>query len=170
MPATSRAAPTTSGAVPATSRPCQFSIRALFVLTTVLAAFYASLASLGFFAHVAVWGIFLVGGPILGTILGVRHLREADPIVNSVQAGALGGTLGFAGALLLLAPSYTASQAETILLGALFGVLAAFAAGGLLGLFIGGCRLLWQMAVGPGELPATIPPPANAATPRPADE
>ncbi len=93
-------------------------------------------------AHVAVWTVFLFAGPFLGVIVGIKRLRETDPIVNGVQAGGLARLAGFVGALSLLAPAYVTQSKEAMGYVVFFGSQAAFIAGGLLGFFIGICRLL----------------------------
>jgi len=132
----------------------QFSIRSLFAVTTVLSATYASLNWFGVMAHVAVWATFLIVGPILGILLGIRKLNEPNPIVNGVQAGSLGGAAGYAGALLLLAPAYAESTYETLCVTAFMGTVVAFLGGGGFGLAVGCVR--WLGTFQSAELEAKI--------------
>lgn len=127
-------------------RPYQFSIRTLFVLTTVVALIYACLNWFGVMAHVAVWVAFLLGGPVLGLIVAVKRLKETDPIVNSVQGGALGGGSGFLIALLLLAPAYLSLPLEFLCTLAIAGTVTAFTLGGVLGFAVGIVRSLVRWA------------------------
>jgi hypothetical protein len=123
-------------------KPRQFRIRTIFVATTIIAVVYGSLNWFGVLAHMAVWTAFLVCGPILGVIVGIRRLHESDAIVNGVQGGALGGAVGFIAALLLLFPAYSIHSLPTIGLIAILGTQIAFAVGGGFGLMIGIIRSL----------------------------
>ncbi len=118
----------------------QFSLRFLFALTTLLSVTYAGLNWFGFLAHAVVWAAFLIGGPIVGVILGIRRFKEPNPIVNGVQAGSLGAAAGYAGAFLLLSPTFARSQFEPLLFAAFIGTMIAFLCGGAFGLTVGCLR------------------------------
>ncbi len=122
--------------------PRQYSIRSLFVLTTIVSVVYCLLNLFGAMAHIFVWAMFLIGGPVLGVIIEIKKLKEPEPIINSTQAGALGGGVGFIIAMTLLAPANSDRTASFLATVAFSGTIGAFTAGGCLGFMIGVLRAL----------------------------
>ena len=132
---------------PRSLNPRQFNMRTLFLITTGFAIFYAILSWFGILAQFAVSVVFLVCGPLVGVAMGIKWSNETDPIVNAVQAGALGGAAGFICTFLLLAPAHIDKSSELLLFVAFLGVQVCFAVGGLLGFCAGAVRAIVNMFV-----------------------
>ncbi len=124
----------------------QWTLRQLFLVTTSFAVVYGLMNWFGLFVHVIIWGFFLIAGPIVGIIIGIRRIKESDPIVNGVQAGAIGGAAGYLGASLLVAPAHVGVSVENLSLVGVLGIQLAFAVGGVLGGALGVLRYVLSYA------------------------